>query len=67
MNVVIHGDDGVVSLLVDKIGDVVTVDSDRFESPPDTLTGPQRFLSSGPTNSNNNYCYCLIVKHPFRL
>ncbi len=47
MNVVIHGDDGVVSLLVDKIGDVVTVDSDRFETPPDTLTGPAKALVLG--------------------
>jgi purine-binding chemotaxis protein CheW len=37
MNVVIRRDDGPISLLVDEIGDVVEVDEDSFEGPPDTL------------------------------
>lgn len=47
MNVVIRSDDGAVSLLVDQIGDVVEVDADLFETPPDTLFGPARELVLG--------------------
>jgi len=42
MNVVVRTDEGVVSLLVDEIGDVLEVDEDDFESPPDTLQGQAR-------------------------
>lgn len=37
MNVVVRTADGAVSLLVDEIGDVVEVDDDTFEPPPDTI------------------------------
>jgi len=46
-NVVVRTEDGVVSLLVDAIGDVVEVDSGSFERPPDTLAGVARELISG--------------------
>jgi purine-binding chemotaxis protein CheW len=42
MNVVVRNDDGAVSLLVDEIGDVVEVNEDSFESPPETLQGKIR-------------------------
>lgn len=44
MNVVIRTDEGVVSLLVDEIGDVLDLDADGFEPPPPTLRGPCRDL-----------------------
>jgi purine-binding chemotaxis protein CheW len=47
MNVVIRSDDGAVSLLVDQIGDVVEVDADLYETPPDTLLRPARDLVLG--------------------
>jgi purine-binding chemotaxis protein CheW len=47
MNVVILSADGAVSLLVDKIGDVVEVDDDSFERPPETLQGKVRELILG--------------------
>ncbi|MFT5322297.1 MAG: purine-binding chemotaxis protein CheW [Planctomycetaceae bacterium] len=47
MNVVIRTADGPISLLVDEIGDVVQVDQDLFESPPETLQGEQRELIRG--------------------
>jgi purine-binding chemotaxis protein CheW len=47
MNVVVKTEDGAVSLLVDKIGDVVEIDDDRFEVPPDTLQGVARDLIDG--------------------
>lgn len=37
MNIVIRTDDECVSLLVDRIGDVLTVDQQNFEPPPETL------------------------------
>lgn len=47
MNVVVRTADGVVSLLVDEIGDVVDVADSQFERPPDTLSGPTRELVRG--------------------
>ncbi|HYC23705.1 MAG TPA: chemotaxis protein CheW [Candidatus Bathyarchaeia archaeon] len=46
-NVVVRTGDGVVSLLVDAIGDVVEVDAGAFERPPDTLAGVARELVRG--------------------
>lgn len=37
MNVVLRQGDNIISLLVDTIGDVVEVEDDRFEAPPETL------------------------------
>ena len=47
MNVVVRTGDGVVSLLVDEIGDVVEVAEAQFELAPDTLAGPMRDLVRG--------------------
>lgn len=47
MNVVVRTPDGIVSLLVDEIGDVVEVAEAQFEAAPDTLTGATRELISG--------------------
>jgi len=47
MNVVVRTDDGLVSFLVDRIGDVLEVDEERFEEPPETLRGTARELIRG--------------------
>ncbi len=47
MNVVVRTDDGVVSLLVDEIGDVVEVEAQGFEPPPDTLRSSVRGMIRG--------------------
>lgn len=47
MNVVVRTPDGPVSLLVDEIGDVLALDSDNFESAPETLQGLPRELIRG--------------------
>lgn len=52
MNVVIRTDDGPVSLLVDKIGDVMEVDEESYERPPETLRGPARDLIQGAYKLN---------------
>jgi len=47
INVVVRTVDGAVSLLVDEIGDVIEVDGDMFERPPETLTDDARELIRG--------------------
>ena len=47
MNVVIRSADGVISLLVDEIGDVLDVQQENFEQPPETVTGIARELIPG--------------------
>jgi purine-binding chemotaxis protein CheW len=47
MDVIVRTGDGMVSLLVDRIGDVVEVSEDAFEEPPDTLAGIARELIRG--------------------
>ncbi len=47
MNVVIRTEDGLVSLLVDQIGDVVVVQPETRDAPPPTLKGAARELIRG--------------------
>jgi purine-binding chemotaxis protein CheW len=46
-NVVVRTDEGVVSFLVDEIGDVLEADEANFEPLPETLTGQTRELVRG--------------------
>jgi purine-binding chemotaxis protein CheW len=45
--VVVHGAEGAVSLMVDEVGDVLEVAGEDFEPPPPTLTGGARELVGG--------------------
>src|SRR5579864_7517964 len=47
MNVVVRTDDSPVSFLVDEIGEVLDVDEEAFEAPPETLQGDMRELIGG--------------------
>jgi purine-binding chemotaxis protein CheW len=47
MDVILRTRDGLVSLLVDGIGDVVEVPDEAFEEPPETLHGIGRELIRG--------------------
>lgn len=47
MNVVVRTDEGAVSLLVDEIGDVIEVQEEALESPPETLQGFAREVVRG--------------------
>ena len=47
VNVVVQTDDGAVSLLVDEIGDVLSVPEAGFERAPETLQGAARELVLG--------------------
>ncbi|NJK66979.1 MAG: chemotaxis protein CheW [Microcoleus sp. CSU_2_2] len=47
LNVIVRTGDETASLLVDDIGDVLEVDRDDFETPPDTFTSKVRPLIRG--------------------
>jgi len=47
MNIVVRTDEGLVSFLVDRIGDVLEVGEEQFEEPPETLRGTARDLIRG--------------------
>ncbi|MHB1491738.1 chemotaxis protein CheW [mine drainage metagenome] len=51
-----------VSLLVDEIGDVVEVDTDQFERPPETLVGPMRDLITGAYKLESGLLLALDVE-----
>ena len=54
MNVVVQSDDGAISLLVDQIGDVQEIDTDNFESLPETLQGISRTMIRGAYKMKNH-------------
>ena len=47
VNFIVYTDDGCASLLVDQVGDVLSVDENDFESIPATLQGRTRELIRG--------------------
>ena len=61
MNVILRGDGEPVSLLVDRIGEVVDLDDDAFELPPDTLAGPTRELVTGTFKMDGRLMLALDV------
>ena len=61
MNVILRGDGEPVSLLVDRIGEVVDLDDDTFEPPPDTLAGPTRELVTGTFKMDGRLMLALDV------
>ncbi|HWH00804.1 MAG TPA: chemotaxis protein CheW [Pilimelia sp.] len=62
MNVILRGDDEPVSLLVDRIGEVIDLDESAFEPPPDTLTGPARKLVVGTFKLDDRLMLALDVE-----
>ena len=61
MNVILRGDSEPVSLLVDRIGEVVDLDDEAFEGPPDTLSGPTRELVTGTFKMDGRLMLALDV------
>src|SRR5271165_1232191 len=62
MNVVVRSEDGAVSLLVDEIGDVVEVDEDSFEPPPETLRGAVRTMILGVHKLKDRLMHVLDIE-----
>ncbi len=61
MNVVVRSDDGAVSLLVDEIGDVVEVEEDTFEPPPETIRRTVRTMILGVHKLNDRLMHVLDI------
>lgn len=62
MNVIVRVDDEAVSLLVDRIGEVVELTDDSIERTPDTLAGPTRDLIAGTFKLDDRLMLALDVK-----
>ena len=62
MNVVVRTREEVVSLLVDKIGDVLEVSEDLYEDAPDTIQGAMRDLVTGVYKLNSGLLLILDTK-----
>lgn len=63
MNVVVRSDDGAVSFLVDEIGDVLEVDEESFERPPETLQGSAKRLVRGVYKLKDRLMLVLHTDH----
>lgn len=61
-NVVVDSDDGAISLLVDEIGEVVSVKQEQFERSPETLAGPARELVTGVYKLQDKLLLALDLK-----
>jgi len=62
ITVILHTDDGYASLLVDRIGEIVEVDENDFELPPETLRGPVRELIKGAYKLENKLMHVLDLE-----
>jgi len=67
MNIVIRTEEGIVSLLVDDIGDVIPVDDAAFENVPDTLRGAHRELINGVCKLNDRLLLVLNTEQVMRI
>jgi purine-binding chemotaxis protein CheW len=67
MNVVVRNEDSIHSLLVDVVGDVVTVEDSTFEKPPDTLDPALRGLITGAHKLQDRLLLVLDVKQAVQL
>jgi len=47
MNIIVRSEDELVSLLVDRMDDIMELDEALFERPPETLQGPAKEVISG--------------------
>jgi len=62
MNVVVRAQGDVISLLVDRIGDVLEASEDTYEDAPDTIQGVMRELVRGVYKLENRLLLILDIK-----
>lgn len=67
INVIINSDGEPISLLVDKIGDVIKVSSENFETPPQTLDWSARRLIRGAYKLENELLLALDITKTIEL
>jgi purine-binding chemotaxis protein CheW len=63
MHVILRDDDGGISLLVDRVGDVVSVARSRWEEPPATLRGEARRHVRGAYKLDDRLLLVLDLEH----
>ena len=63
VNLILRTDDGCVSLLVDQVGDVLEVDDDDFEVPPQTFQGRLRELITGAYKLDDSLLLVLATEN----
>jgi purine-binding chemotaxis protein CheW len=64
---VLDAGSALLSFVVDRAGDVVEVDDESFEAPPDTLKGEARRLIRGAYKLENELLLVLDVEHALEL
>lgn len=64
---VLDGATELLSLVVDRVGDVVEVEEDHFEEPPDTLRSDSRRLIRGAYKLEHRLLLVLDVDHAFKI
>ena len=62
MNVVVRSEDGPVSFLVDEIGDVVEVQEESFEPPPETMRHSVRDMILGVYKLDDRLLHVLDIE-----
>ncbi len=67
MNVIVRNGEEAMSLLVDEIGDVMEVEEDTFEPPPETLRGAARELIRGAYKLEERLLLELDIKKAINL
>jgi len=67
MNIVVRAEDGPMSLLVDEIGDVLEMDDEAFERPPETLRGEARELIRGAYKLKDHLLLTLDIERVLEL
>lgn len=67
MNVVVRGEEGSVSLLVDHIGDVIEAEESSFERPPETLTPHVRSMITGIHKLDGRLMHALDIAKVCRM
>ncbi|SHE50026.1 CheW protein [Ferrithrix thermotolerans DSM 19514] len=66
MNIVISNPDGAISLLVDEIGDVMTIEQDYFESVPETFDPRYKSLLEGVFKLDGSLLLLLNLEEAIR-
>src|ERR1043166_7138767 len=66
INLLLRTEHGLVSLLVDDVGDVVEVEEDDFEHPPETLQGELRSLIRGAYKRSDRLLLVLETENALR-
>jgi len=67
MNVVVRDGDGIVSLLVDEIGDVLDVEEDEIQPAPSTLHGMARDMIHGVFKLEARLLLLLDIEQMFKV